>query len=202
VDAGVSAADLAHDPVVSDEEDPAAVGVRDRERPVGKDVRIVGPVEPVRRAGVCARPGLRAWDTEEPRDAMRLDVDREDVAVVLLVRHQRLAARLDEGVVVEDELAALGAVGGVGEVPQPLPARVDQEDAVVPTIGDQQAAGERPRERDDPVGIGLGLLRGGRRGRAGTPRSMGERAHHRDPHEHDENHDEPQPHAATVAVRA
>jgi hypothetical protein len=31
---------------------------------------------------------------------------------------------------------------------------------------------------------------------------MDERAHHGDPHEHDENQDEPQPHAATVTVRA
>ena len=144
MDAVVGAADLAHDPVVADEEDAAAVGVGDGEHPVRKHVRVVGPVKPIRRARRDAGACLRAGNTEEASDAMGLDVDREDVSVVLLVRNERLAARLDEGVVVENQLASLRLVGSRWEDPEESVARIDQEDPIVAAIRDQQRTRQRP----------------------------------------------------------
>jgi hypothetical protein len=55
---------------------------------------------------------------------MSLDVDREDVVVLLFVCDERLAARLDEGVVVKDETASFCPVGSRREAPERLPAGV------------------------------------------------------------------------------
>ena len=63
--------------------------------------------------------------------------------VLLFVCDERLAARLDEGVVVEDETASLRPVGSRREAPERLPAGVDEEDPVVAAVGDQEPARER-----------------------------------------------------------
>ena len=125
---------------------------------------------------------------------MGRDVDREDVSVVLLVRDERLATRLDERVVVEDEPAPLRPVCRGRESPQRLPAGVDEQDPVVATVGDQEPAVQRPRERDHAVRIRLGLLRGRRPGgvRVGGP--MDKRANERDGHEHGQGDGEPRSH--------
>ena len=154
-----------------------------------------------RRAGVAAGAGLWPGDAEEACDSVRLDVDRQDVAVVLLVRDEGLAAWLHEGVVVEDEPASLRPVRRRGEAPEGPPGRVDEEDAVVAAIGDEKSALQWARERDDPVRIRLGA-RGRRLGRAVVSRPVDEGTDERDRHEHGETDGEPQSHLVTVAVRA
>jgi hypothetical protein len=136
------AADLPDDAVVPDEEDAAVVCVCHRHRPVGQDVRVVGPVQLVRAST------LHAGRAVETRDGVCPDVDRDDVLVILLVRDERLPAGLDERVVVEDEPAALRPVGARRESPENPPVGVDEEDPVVATVGDQQGTGKRPADRD------------------------------------------------------
>ena len=85
------------------------------------------------------------------------DVDREDVVVLLLVGDERLASGLDEGVVVEHELAPLGTVTRGREAPEGSSLRVDEEDPVVSPVGDQHPARQRAFRRDHAVRILLGL---------------------------------------------
>lgn len=82
---------------------------------------------------------------------MGLDVDREDVSVVLLVRDEALAARLDERVSVEDEPPPLRPVGPRREDPEQSVARIDEEDPVVAAIRDQQRRRQRPADTDRRV---------------------------------------------------
>ena len=98
-----------------------------------------------------------ARNAEKVREAVRLDVDGEDVLVVFLVRDQRLAAGLDERVVVVDEMHAAGAVGEGWEVPEDAAARVDEEDAIVPAVGDEDGARQRAAVGDDAVWVGFGF---------------------------------------------
>ncbi len=192
-DAGL--ADLADDPLVADEEDAAVVGVGDGHRPVGQDVRVVGPVEVGRVVPDDSR------HAEEIRRPVGLDVDREDVLVILLVRDERLASGLDERVVVEDEVGAARAVAGRREVPEDVMVRVDEEDAVVAAVGDEDRARQWAAGGDDPIRLRLRLrFRGRRRGRRAAPMVLDERAEKRDRREHGENDGKARPHVVTLAV--
>ena len=84
--------------------------------------------------------------------------DFDDVVVVLLVGDQRLAAGLDEGVVVVEEAPSRGAVGGGGVFVDDLTLAVDDQDAVVAAIGDQQIAGHARAPRGRQVGGGCARL--------------------------------------------
>ena len=125
-------ADLPHDPVRADEEDAAVVRVGDGQRPVWEHVRVVGRVQLVRAAAAHAGRPVQV------RARMRADVHRDDRVRLLLVRDDRLSARLDEAVVVEIQVNATRAVAGGWERPQHTMMRVDEEHAIVPAVGNEE----------------------------------------------------------------
>ncbi len=131
-------AELAHDPAGPDEQDATVVGVGDRERAVRQQVGVVRGVELVRPAPPHAGCPV------EVHPVVRPDVDRDDRVGLLLVRHDRPAARLHEAVVVEVEVDAAGEVARGREAPEDAMPRVDEQHSIVPAVGDQQRARERP----------------------------------------------------------
>jgi|SRR5689334_3684970 len=72
------------------------------------------------------------------------DVDRDDRVRLLLVGNDRPAAGSDEAVVVEVEVDAVTDVPLRRKAPEPPMGLVNQEDPVVPSIGDQKGSLERP----------------------------------------------------------
>ena len=171
--ADVRLPDLADDPPVADEEDPAVVGVGDGQRPVGQHVRVVGPVE-VRR--VVADDARHA---EEVLDAVRLDVDREDVLVVLLVRDQRLAAGLTNVSSSKTRCTPRARVGQVGKRQRMRWCESTRRSRSLPRSAMRIAPGSGPWAVMTRFGFGFGFCGGRRRGRAAAA-ALGERAEKRD----------------------
>ena len=123
--------------------------------------------------------------------------------MVLLVHDQALAARFDERVVVEDELLAAVLVRLRREAPEGVMVRVDEEEAVVAAVGDEDRAGQRAGSGYDAVRVRLGRLGGRRRrGRGAAAALLDERADERDRGEHGEDDRETDAHVRdTIRAR-
>jgi hypothetical protein len=132
--------------MVGDEQDSAVVRVGDGETPVGVGVGVIGVVEVGRPT--AEDPG----NAEQDAQAVRPDVDRHHIPVILLVGDQSPAPRLDERVVVEVQDAPGRDVRSGRIAPHDRPLGVDDEDPVVAAIGDQEVAGKARPDRRRLIG--------------------------------------------------
>ena len=130
-----------------DLDDPAVPDVGDDDVTVRQRVSVIGRVQP---AGTRSRMVVPAVLPDDPPCR---DVDADDHLMALFVCRDRLAVRRQECVIGREALAGRQAMRS-GEPPVDGPSCIDHQDPAVPTVGDHQVPGERPR-RD-------------RRGRAGV----------------------------------
>src|SRR5436190_7635699 len=141
VDAVPGLAQLKDDPL--GRADPADGAIAD----VGhRDVAVRQRVGVVRRVQV---PRPRAWDVVVavlPDDSPARDGDAVNDLVLLVVGDDRLAVWCEERVISREALTPRQAVRS-WEAPQDPVRVVDDEQASVPAIGDQQAFAEAPRSR-------------------------------------------------------
>ena len=162
-------AELAHDPMCAiDEEDAAVVGVGNRDEPARQLVGVVGRVRDSRGwCRACCVPVAPAQPSA--REAEDLNG-----VLVFLVADDRAEAGPEEGIVVELERVDGPARRRVA--PEDPLAVVDEQDAVVAAVGDQQQARDQAGGNAHCRGGGNELARAGQALRLLVP-APGERAH-------------------------
>ena len=185
-------AGLADDPVRAvggrrDQEQPAVLDIGGDDRPARHHHRVVGVgqmVVPV------PRHTRRAVPVDDPVGG---DVDHADDRVFLLGRDDVLAVGREERIVGQQEGLAVREVTAAGELPADPAMRVDDQEPVVPVVGDQDVTRQHRRVRmgcqvapavggPQPRGIRQERARARRLGRAACVGGFGGERYARGPH--------------------